>query len=80
MPSRHGNDQGSAPAWHGDSGQGAARARRAARRAARPESGLAEARAGGYEGLALRVIDGLPFRPGALPRDSARRPASGLSH
>jgi 6-phospho-beta-glucosidase len=42
----------------GDSGQGAARARRAAR----PESGLAEARVGGYEGLALRVIDGLSGR------------------
>src|ERR1700733_9990528 len=39
----------------GDNGQGAARARRAAR----PESGLAEARGGGYEGLALRVIGGL---------------------
>jgi 6-phospho-beta-glucosidase len=46
----------------GDSGQGAARARRAAR----PESGLAEARVGGYEGLALRVIDGLSGRE---PRD-----------
>jgi 6-phospho-beta-glucosidase len=42
----------------GDSGQGEARARRAAR----PESGLAEARVGGYEGLALRVIDGLSGR------------------
>jgi len=42
----------------GDSGQGAARARRAAR----PEPGLAEARVGGYEGLALRVIDGLSGR------------------
>jgi 6-phospho-beta-glucosidase len=42
----------------GDNGQGAARARRAAR----PESGLAEARVGGYEGLALRVIDGLSGR------------------
>jgi 6-phospho-beta-glucosidase len=42
----------------GDSGQGQARARRAAR----PEPGLAEARVGGYEGLALRVIDGLSGR------------------
>ena len=42
----------------GDNGQGAARARRAAR----PEPGLAEARVGGYEGLALRVIDGLSGR------------------
>jgi alpha-galactosidase/6-phospho-beta-glucosidase family protein len=42
----------------GDSGQGEARARRAAR----PESGLAEAQLGGYEGLALRVIDGLSGR------------------
>jgi 6-phospho-beta-glucosidase len=42
----------------GDSGQDEARARRAAR----PESGLAEARVGGYEGLALRVIDGLSGR------------------
>jgi 6-phospho-beta-glucosidase len=42
----------------GDSGQGEARARRAAR----PEPGLAEARVGGYEGLALRVIDGLSGR------------------
>jgi 6-phospho-beta-glucosidase len=39
----------------GDSGQGEARARRAAQ----PVSGLAAARVGGYEGLALRVIDGL---------------------
>lgn len=39
----------------GDSGQGAARARRAAQ----PAAGLAGARVGGYEGLALRVIDGL---------------------
>jgi hypothetical protein len=46
----------------GDNGQGEARARRAAR----PESGLAEARVGGYEGLALRVIDGLSGRE---PRD-----------
>jgi 6-phospho-beta-glucosidase len=46
----------------GDNGQGAARARRAAR----PESGLAEARVGGYEGLALRVIDGLS---GRAPRE-----------
>ena len=42
----------------GDSGQGAARARRAAR----PEPGLADAQVGGYEGLALRVIDGLSGR------------------
>jgi 6-phospho-beta-glucosidase len=46
----------------GDNGQGAARARRAAR----PDSGLAEARVGGYEGLALRVIDGLS---GRAPRE-----------
>jgi 6-phospho-beta-glucosidase len=39
----------------GDSGQGEARARRAAQPAPR----LAAARVGGYEGLALRVIDGL---------------------
>jgi 6-phospho-beta-glucosidase len=39
----------------GDSGQGSARARRAAQ----PAAGLAGARIGGYEGLALRVIDGL---------------------
>ncbi len=39
----------------GDSGQGAARARRAAQ----PAAGLAAAQVGGYEGLALRVIDGL---------------------
>ncbi|HTS97568.1 MAG TPA: hypothetical protein VMI33_13195 [Streptosporangiaceae bacterium] len=42
----------------GDSGQGDARARRAAR----PDHGLAAARVGGYEGLALRVIDGLSGR------------------
>ena len=42
----------------GDSGQGAARARRAA---AGP-AGLGLARVGGYEGLALRVIDGLAGR------------------
>jgi 6-phospho-beta-glucosidase len=39
----------------GDSGQGAARARRAARGPA----ALAAAQVGGYEGLALQVIDGL---------------------
>ena len=39
----------------GDSGQEQARARRAAR----PAAGLAGATVGGYEGLALRVIDGL---------------------
>jgi 6-phospho-beta-glucosidase len=39
----------------GDSGQGEARARRAAQ----PAPGLTAARVGGYEGLALRVIDGL---------------------
>jgi 6-phospho-beta-glucosidase len=39
----------------GDNGQREARARRAAQ----PASGLAAARVGGYEGLALRVIDGL---------------------
>ncbi len=42
----------------GDSGQGEARARRAAQ----PASGLAAARVGGYEGLALQVIDGLSGR------------------
>jgi 6-phospho-beta-glucosidase len=42
----------------GDSGQGDARARRAAR----AEPALAAARVGGYEGLALRVIDGLSGR------------------
>ena len=46
----------------GDSGQGEARARRAAR----PAAGLAGARVGGYEGLALRVIDGLS---GGAPRE-----------
>jgi len=46
----------------GDSGQGEARARRAAH----PASGLAGARVGGYEGLALRVIDGLS---GGGPRE-----------
>jgi 6-phospho-beta-glucosidase len=47
----------------GDSGQGEARARRASR----PEDGLAAAKVGGYEGLALRVIDGLSGRdPGEL--------------
>ena len=39
----------------GDSGQGEARARRAAQ----PGPGLADAPLGGYEGLALQVIDGL---------------------
>ncbi len=39
----------------GDSGQGEARARRAEQ----PASRLAAARVGGYEGLALQVIDGL---------------------
>ena len=42
----------------GDSGQGEARARRAAQ----PAAGLAGAKVGGYEGLALRVIDGLSGR------------------
>jgi 6-phospho-beta-glucosidase len=42
----------------GDSGQDQARARRAAR----PAAGLAGATMGGYEGLALRVIDGLSGR------------------
>jgi 6-phospho-beta-glucosidase len=46
----------------GDSGQGEARARRAAH----PASGLAGARVGGYEGLALQVIDGLS---GGAPRE-----------
>jgi 6-phospho-beta-glucosidase len=46
----------------GDSGQGEARARRAAH----PAAGLAGARVGGYEGLALRVIDGLS---GGAPRE-----------
>jgi 6-phospho-beta-glucosidase len=46
----------------GDNGQGEARARRAARRA--PD--LAGARVGGYEGLALQVIDGLS---GGGPRE-----------
>jgi 6-phospho-beta-glucosidase len=46
----------------GDSGQGEARARRAAH----PASGLAAARVGGYEGLALQVIDGLS---GGAPRE-----------
>jgi 6-phospho-beta-glucosidase len=46
----------------GDSGQREARARRAAR----PQDGLAAARVGGYEGLALRVIDGLS---GRAPRE-----------
>ncbi len=42
----------------GDSGQGEARARRAALR----PPGLAAAQVGGYEGLALQVIDGLSGR------------------
>jgi 6-phospho-beta-glucosidase len=42
----------------GDNGQGQARARRAAE----PAAGLAGARVGGYEGLALQVIDGLSGR------------------
>jgi 6-phospho-beta-glucosidase len=42
----------------GDSGQGEARARRAAQ----PAPGLAAAPLGGYEGLALQVIDGLSGR------------------
>jgi 6-phospho-beta-glucosidase len=42
----------------GDNGQGEARARRAADGAA----GIGAARVGGYEGLALRVIDGLAGR------------------
>jgi len=46
----------------GDSGQGEARARRAAR----PAPALAQAQVGGYEGLALRVIDGLS---GQAPRE-----------
>jgi 6-phospho-beta-glucosidase len=46
----------------GDSGQAQARARRAARGA----PGLAAARIGGYEGLALQVIDGLS---GGAPRE-----------
>jgi 6-phospho-beta-glucosidase len=46
----------------GHSGQGEARARRAAH----PASGLAGARVGGYEGLALQVIDGLS---GGAPRE-----------
>jgi 6-phospho-beta-glucosidase len=45
----------------GDSGQGEARARRASAGAAR----IAEAAIGGYEGLALRVIDGLAGRAAA---------------
>jgi alpha-galactosidase/6-phospho-beta-glucosidase family protein len=46
----------------GRSGQGEA----SARRAAHPASGLAGARVGGYEGLALQVIDGLS---GGAPRE-----------
>jgi 6-phospho-beta-glucosidase len=47
----------------GDSGQEAARARRAAQ----VTEGIAQARVGGYEGLALRVIDGLTGRsPGEV--------------
>ena len=46
----------------GDSGQGEARARRAAH----PAAALAGAQVGGYEGLALRVIDGLS---GGAPRE-----------
>jgi 6-phospho-beta-glucosidase len=46
----------------GNSGQGEARARRASH----PASGLAGARVGGYEGLALQVIDGLS---GGAPRE-----------
>ena len=47
----------------GDNGQGAARARRSAQ----PPTGIAAARIGGYEGLALRVIDGLAGRaPGEV--------------
>jgi 6-phospho-beta-glucosidase len=42
----------------GDSGQGQARARREAD----PAAGIGAARMGGYEGLALRVIDGLAGR------------------
>ena len=42
----------------GDNGQGAARARRSAQ----PPTEIAAARIGGYEGLALRVIDGLAGR------------------
>jgi 6-phospho-beta-glucosidase len=42
----------------GDSGQGEARARRASEAA----DGIAQAQVGGYEGLALRVIDGLTGR------------------
>jgi 6-phospho-beta-glucosidase len=47
----------------GDNGQGAARARRSAQ----PPTEIATARIGGYEGLALRVIDGLAGRaPGEV--------------
>ncbi|HTT53217.1 MAG TPA: hypothetical protein VMH35_17615 [Streptosporangiaceae bacterium] len=42
----------------GDNGQGAARARRSAQ----PPAEIGTARIGGYEGLALRVIDGLAGR------------------
>ena len=42
----------------GDSGQGAARARRSAE----PPTALSQPEIGGYEGLALRVIDGLSGR------------------
>jgi alpha-galactosidase/6-phospho-beta-glucosidase family protein len=56
----------------GDNGQGEARARRAER----PESGLAQARVGGYEGLALRVIDGLS---GRAPRELIVNTRNGVS-
>jgi len=56
----------------GDSGQGEARARRAAQPAPR----LAAARVGGYEGLALRVIDGLS---GQGPRELIVNVRNGVS-
>jgi len=56
----------------GDSGQGEARARRAAH----PASGLAGARVGGYEGLALQVIDGLS---GGAPRELIVNTRNGAS-
>jgi 6-phospho-beta-glucosidase len=56
----------------GDSGQGEARARRAAQPAPR----LAAARVGGYEGLALRVIDGLS---GQGPRELIVNVQNGVS-
>ena len=56
----------------GDSGQGDARARRAER----PGPGRAAARVGGYEGLALRVIDGLSGRD---PRELIVNTRNGVS-